>query len=93
MNDHLKAKSQTTKACEDLSLPELRSTLKAMFLLGDDALKAIYAPEDGRAPRFSSVSELEAHWEELGNAGADSDVRVRDGHCHEAVMWYVHHLS
>merc|ERR1719159_866711 len=67
--------------------------MKALFLLGDDALKAIYAPEDGRAPRFSSVAELEAHWEGLQNKGADPDVRVRDGHCHEAVMWYVHHLS
>jgi len=67
--------------------------MKALFLLGDDALRAIYAPEDGRAPRFSSVAELEAHWEGLQNKGADPDVRVRDGHCHEAVMWYVHHLS
>merc|ERR1719311_723182 len=93
LNAHLEAKSLRTQACEKLSLPELRATMKAIFLLGDDALKTIYAPEDGRAPRFSSVAELEAHWEKLENAGADSDVRVRDGHCHEAVMWYVHHLS
>jgi len=24
---------------------------------------------------------------------ASGDVRVRDAHCHEAVMWFVHHLT
>ena len=30
-------------------------------------------------------------WESL-NAKAELARMHRDGHCHEAVMWYVHHL-
>merc|ERR1719197_2209942 len=33
---------------------------------------------------------MELHWAE--SAPAD-DTRVRDAHCHEAVMWFVHHLT
>merc|ERR1719471_398836 len=43
-----------------------------------------------------SVKELQSQWKEI-NAVASKDPELkrihRDGHCHEAVMWYVHHLS
>lgn len=38
---------------------------------------------------------MSKEWEEM-NAEAAADPELarmhRDGHCHEAVMWYVHHL-
>merc|ERR1712195_466575 len=43
----------------------------------------------------SDVAAMSKQWEEL-NAEAAKDPELarmhRDGHCHEAVMWYVHHL-
>jgi len=41
------------------------------------------------------VQKLVGEWEELNRkAASDPDLAKahRDGHCHEAVMWYVHHL-
>merc|ERR1711862_784755 len=36
-------------------------------------------------------------WERLtrlaSSLGADHETMHRDGHCHEAVMWFVHHIS
>merc|ERR1719502_2067646 len=53
-------------------------------------LKTIYSKVDGRGAKYSTVLEMETHWKE--SAPAD-DLRVRDAHCHEAVMWFVHHLT
>merc|ERR1711966_586811 len=45
--------------------------------------------------RHDGVQTMAAEWEAL-NAEAAKDPTLarmhRDGHCHEAVMWYVHHL-
>ena len=40
-------------------------------------------------PRVLEVMAME--WESL-NAKAELACMHREGHCHEAVMWYVHHL-
>merc|ERR1712217_550960 len=45
---------------------------------------------DGRRTRYKSIADMEAHWAE--NVPVD-DMRVRDAHCHEVVMWFVHHIT
>ena len=52
------------------------------------------APRRLRAP----LADLESSWAGLnalaaGHADGAVHAVLRDGHCHEAVMWYVHHLS
>ena len=66
-----------------------------LFTLGDPELNAVY---NGTADVRYVPRELEVmakQWESL-NAKAVRDFELarmhRDGHCHEAVMWYVHHL-
>jgi hypothetical protein len=36
------------------------------------------------------MQDMEAHW---NRSAPEGDARVRAAHCHEAVMWFVHHLS
>merc|ERR1712127_127665 len=53
---------------------------------------------DNRRLRHHFLKDLTSNWEGLNKIAADHpDPRMavirRDGHCHEAVMWYVHHLT
>merc|ERR1711879_1066532 len=54
--------------------------------------------EDNRRLRPHVLSDLTTNWAGLNKlAETHSDPRLkvvrRDGHCHEAVTWFVHHLS
>merc|ERR1719230_318784 len=91
LNRHLAARMGLRhKACEDFAVEELRDVLRALHPRASDDLKRIYAAADGRSPRYATVAEMEAHWAESAPA---HDPRVRDAHCHEAVMWFVPHLT
>jgi len=68
---------------------ELRDVLRALFPHTSKELKDLYPQHDGRRSVYASVSEMEAHW---ARSADPSDPRVRDAHCHEAVMWFIHHL-
>merc|ERR1711948_23966 len=49
---------------------------------------------DNRRMR-ADLAEVKKEWDELNLMARESPelMRIhRDGHCHEAVMWYVHHL-
>ncbi|CAK0853710.1 unnamed protein product, partial [Prorocentrum cordatum] len=91
LNEHLAANQNLRlKACEQFTVTELRATLRHLFLHVSEELWQVYQHGDGRQPTHTNLSDIEAHWEL--HAPAD-DVRVRDAHCHEAVMWFVHHLT
>ena len=91
LNKHLQAHPNITlKACENWDIVELRALLSELSSRSSPELIAIYSKTDGRRVQYDFVSEMEAEWRELG---VDVDIRVRDAHCHEAVMWYVHHLA
>lgn len=91
LNKHLVARTGLRlQACEEFTTPDLRAVLHTLRPLASDELKRIYAEKDGRSPKYASASEMEAHWQE--SAPID-DIRVRDAHCHEAVMWFTHHLT
>lgn len=75
---------------------------KSLLALRDPALQSIYAAaaDNRRLGAFGSLTSDEARinalWaEELALAKAHPTLfaPVRDAACHEAVMWYVHHLS
>merc|ERR1711879_706457 len=67
-----------------------------MMLLRDPSLDDIHHNSTDNRRIRRAVHELKSEWETI-NALASKDpdlARIhRDGHCHEAVMWYVHHLS
>jgi len=91
LNKHLSARrGLQLKACEDFSVPELRGTLRTLFQHASDELKGVYPQSDGRRALYAAVEDMEAHW---ADSAPVIDTRVRDAHCHEAVMWFVHHLT
>eukprot|EP00929_Paragymnodinium_shiwhaense_P014981 TRINITY_DN122998_c0_g1_i1.p1 TRINITY_DN122998_c0_g1~~TRINITY_DN122998_c0_g1_i1.p1 ORF type:complete len:556 (-),score=152.06 TRINITY_DN122998_c0_g1_i1:360-2027(-) len=90
LNRHLAfKKGLKVKACEDFSVPELRELLQSVFPHTAEDLKNVYSDKDGRRSVYSTLEEMLEHWAEVP---AD-DHRVRDAHCHEAVMWFIHHLT
>jgi hypothetical protein len=91
LNKHLAAKKGIKlKVCEDFTTEEVRTVLKELLPRTSIHLKSIYSKKDGRGAKYTSVNEMEAHWQW---AAPGNDLRVRDAHCHEAVMWFVHHVT
>lgn len=91
LNVHLsKKRGIRLEACESFTTNSLRDILRDLFPRASTVLKGIYSKVDGRGARYASMADMEKHWE----ASAPShDTRVRDAHCHEVVMWFVHHLT
>ncbi|CAK0876840.1 unnamed protein product [Prorocentrum cordatum] len=83
--------------CSSWSASELQELQRRIFQEAEAELLAVYsAAADNRRQRFGSLGELEAHWAAVdGAAEAGQGLREvrRDGLCHEAVMWWVHHLA
>jgi len=91
LNKHLSAKKGLMlKACEEFTVPGLRGVLRELLPRASVELKTIYSNADGRSAKYTTVAEMEAHWTK---SAPSEDIRVRDAHCHEAVMWFVHHLT
>jgi len=91
LNKHLAAKKGITlKACETFTASSLRTMLRELLPRASEELKKIYSEVDGRGSKYTTVAQMEAHWE---MSAPVHDPRVRDAHCHEVVMWFVHHLT
>ena len=90
LNKHLAGKKGIKlKACEEFDTQGVRDVLSALLPRVSMELKAIYSEKDGRAGKYDTLPQMQLHWQ---HAPAD-DLRVRDAHCHEAVMWFVHHSA
>merc|ERR1712107_163514 len=85
-----------SRDCDTFTVEELQNIQIMLFMLRDPELDNVYRDaNDARRMRHDDVKAMAAEWEELNKAAAaDADLARmhRDGHCHEAVMWYVHHL-
>ena len=91
--------STTTKPCLDWDVKELQQLQALLYLARGSQFDDIYRrTEDNRRLRPHVLSDLTTNWAGLNQlAESHTDPRLavvrRDGHCHEAVMWFVHHLS
>ena len=86
-------------------LSELRGAsyimqLQAMlYLVRDVRFDDIYQDVSDNRRMKTSMEDLERTWGELNEIAEGHEPEHpmhqmrRDGHCHEAVMWYVHHLT
>jgi len=96
LNAHLKRNNPSTKECEMWAVEELQEFQVLMMLLRDPALDSIYQNKTDNRRIRRAVDDLKDEWNQI-NSLASKDQELarmhRDGHCHEAVMWYVHHLS
>merc|ERR1712137_819370 len=84
-----------SKACEDFTVQELQQMQITLFMLRDPELNDVYHNTQDSRRMKADINAMAKEWEEL-NAESAKDPELarmhRDGHCHEAVMWYVHHL-
>ena len=55
----------------------------------------IYRSADDNRQMLATIEDMQATWEKLNDAAHESGLADmhRDGHCHEAVMWFTHHLQ
>jgi len=90
-----------SRPCDSFNVTELRQLQALLYLARDVRLDDIYQTNgDNRRIRYS-MQKLENDWAELDKAiesHAHDEAHPihamhRDGHCHEAVMWFVHHLT
>ena len=84
-----------SRKCEDYTVEELQRIQLTLLMLRDPQLDDIYQQSQDNRRIQKDVAAMAKEWEEL-NAEAAKDPELarmhRNGHCHEAVMWYVHHL-
>merc|ERR1711965_600984 len=90
----------STKSCDSWNVTDLHQLQALLLLSREDSLDAIYQKAgDNRRLIRPDLDEVELSWEGLKRAVASAgDPQqahqvLRDGHCHEAVMWYTHHLT
>lgn len=95
MNQWLLKQAPNSKRCEDFEVAELQRIQMTLFMLRDPQLDDVYQQSQDKRRMPKDVAAMSKEWEEL-NAEAAANPELarmhRDGHCHEAVMWYVHHL-
>jgi hypothetical protein len=96
LNGHVERLFPLTKACEDWSLPDLHSFQEKVWEARHPALEAIYQQtQDNRRLRVKTLDDLRAVFEAtrervMGNKTLERI--ARDAHCHESVMWLIHHV-
>lgn len=96
LNKWITHKANATKPCDQFEVAELQKLQAVLYFLRLPAYDDVYqASSDTRALR-APLEELQNDWEQLNKAAAqDEELELmhRDGHCHEAVMWWTHHLT
>merc|ERR1711972_129701 len=86
-----------TQDCVDFSLPQLHDMQRLLFDARTPELDRIYHERgDTRRMAHANITSLEVEQERHAKLQAENPelaAKVRDGACHEMVMWYIHHLS
>jgi len=95
LNAYLLKHAPESKSCDLWTMEELQQLQISLLMLRDSGLNDLYHDTDDNRKINKDIANLAQEWEELNAlAATDPDLARahRDGHCHEAVMWYVHHL-
>jgi hypothetical protein len=95
LNEYLLRHAPNSKDCDLWTVEELQELQLSLLMLRDSQLNDVYHDMSDRRKIEKDVAKLVGEWDELNlKAATDPDLAKahRDGHCHEAVMWYVHHL-
>jgi hypothetical protein len=96
LNTFLRA-YENVKECRLWTASQLQEFQARIFMLRAPELDNVYATTDDRRRLVGDLPPHFERWEKLlaaGRAlGETWGMMHRDGHCHEAVMWFVHHLT
>jgi len=98
LNKHLDSfNGLETKPCEALSLSNVKDAMRTIFSASHPDLIKIYdTTGDRRAQLFETAAAMEAAWATTKKLVEGDDKLTgihRDGLCHQAVMWFTHHLA
>jgi len=85
--------------CDMWKVEELQQLQALLYIAKESQFDDIYhQTSDNRRIRHQILEDVHNTWNGLNKLASDdkdpmlSKIR-RDGHCHEAVMWFVHHLT
>jgi hypothetical protein len=96
LNGFLK-KYLNTKECQEWSAEELQRLQVLMLMMKAPEMDDVYRTTSDRRAMRGDEDAHGKRWEELtqlaSQLGGKHKEMHRDGHCHEAVMWFTHHLS
>ena len=88
----LKRGGTPTKPCEEFEAEELQQLQAQLYLLRHAEYDDVYRAANDKRSITRSLDQLHTDWKGLNEAARTSglDEMHRDGHCHEAAMWWVH---
>jgi len=86
-----------TKECQDWKVEELQQFQTLMLMMRAPEVDDVYRTTSDRRALRGDEAVHGKRWEHLtelaSRLGGNHPTMHRDGHCHEAVMWFTHHLS
>ena len=91
-----------TTSCEEWTAKEIQNLQATLYLVRDETFNSIYENVNDNRKLRMAMDDIIKEWSELAlliKQETNQDKRNhlikvhRDGHCHEAVMWYVHHIT
>jgi len=91
--------SAAVKPCDSFSAKELQQLQATLYLSRNSDLDQIYQQTKDNRRLLADIDTTKADWAALNQLVQDHPRKQefhavqRDGHCHQAVMWYVHHLN
>lgn len=82
------------KECSEWTTTELQRFQALMLMLRSRELNDVYDSADDTRALRGTEDEHGQRWEKLTTLAETLGAQAmqRDGHCHEAVMWFVHHV-
>jgi len=96
LNAAMRRMFPNTIPCEEWTAQELQTYQEQLYQHRHQEFDSIYhSATDNRRMLLGSLEAYREHWAEVNKmVGQHSHLHQmhRDGHCHEAVMWLVHHV-
>jgi len=92
----------STKDCSEFTVDEITALQKALYHSREPELQQVYTQTNvnrqlaAHGALAEDIQSLEALWakeKKLVDSHPELHDVTRDGKCHEAVMWWVHHIS
>jgi len=96
LNRAMKSMFPNTKPCEQWTADELQAYQTQLYKYRHQDFDSIYqSSADNRRLLHGSLDAYQAHWAKVNQLVKPHEhlhQMHRDGHCHEAVMWLIHHV-
>jgi hypothetical protein len=95
LNKWLLKEAPNSKDCDEFTVEELQRIQIMLFGLRDPELNTVYNQTADKRRMQHDIEVMSKEWKALNDEAAKDPELARmhrDGHCHETVMWYTHHL-